>query len=378
LDIDLSNPNRISKYFHLRSLQMASNIMEFSEVAKKYHTPFNFHQPNYIFGIEIEVENITYWKPPEERFYWNLTEDNSLRNHGVEFVSIPLKCQHIPGALTQLASYLQPDAVYSPRTSTHVHMNVRDLTIEEITSLVILYTICENILFQWVGHNRDTNVFCNKLNDTNYIEELILNLINHPSDTVNSWNKYTALNINPIASKGSIEFRHLEGSGNWKRILTWINLLSYLKTAAKEKPFNILATEIEDLNSSSMYFQFLESIFKQDIPTLIGNMPHHLLQDLMEEPISAIKIAIYKHMKDTERRNQPITLNRTETIDFTRYVLEFTNGAVPAPPEAIEERITNAQEAHLRDEIRQMTETIRRQNPTTNLMYGTLRTTEQG
>lgn len=296
------NGNRVSKYFNLpplRQLEQEDGL----EKENKYYTPtYKMVQPNYIFGIEVEVEEVRY---PEiqsyNKSYWNITQDNSLRNNGYEFVSLPLKAKLLENALTQLQRSLPPSHSFSPRTSVHVHMNVRDLTIEQICSLVILYVTCENLLFNWVGHERDKSIFCIKLLETNY-RTSILNLLEHTSHTIYNWNKYTALNLHPIQSIGTVEFRHMEGNIDIPRILTWINFLSSLKAYTKTTSIQRLLNMVMNLNSSSEYVPFLQNIFKDLTINLLGNMDDEEIKHHMEEAVCYIKTCynvLEQHKKHT-------------------------------------------------------------------------------
>lgn len=318
------NSNRVSKYFNLPPLRQLEQE-ERLEQENKYYTPtYTMVQPNYIFGIEVEVEKVPY---PEinahHTSFWNITQDNSLRDSGYEFVSLPLKAKHLENALTQLKNSLPNSADFSPRTSVHVHMNVRDLTIEQISSLVILYITCENLLFNWVGHERDKSVFCIKLLETNYRKD-ILNLLDSVSYIVHHWNKYTALNLHPICTIGTVEFRHMEGNIHIPRILMWINFLSCLKSYTKTTSIQHLLHTVMNLNSSSEYIPFLQSVFKDLYIPLIGAMTDEQVQEYMEEAVSYVKTTY--NVLDSSK-NQPQV--NGDTLDTM--LREFTQ-RVPPPP----------------------------------------------
>lgn len=282
-----SNLNRISKYFKLPSMHLAEMAKQYETEDKLHENKYPTHTDNYIFGIEVEVEGV-----PEphvnalHRSFWNITGDGSLRNAGVEFVSVPLRMSQIEKALTQLNKSLPTTASFSERTSVHVHMNVRDLNIHQISSLVLLYTAVENILFNWIGHDRDTNVFCTKLIETNYAKHF--NEINDDLGTaVGNWNKYTALNLVPIHDKGTVEFRQMYGTTDIPTLMKWVNMLACLKTAAKKHETQVIFNTICELNSSSLYEEFIRSIFGEYAEYLLRNAN---TKEMMEEAISYIKL----------------------------------------------------------------------------------------
>jgi len=318
-----SNPARISKFFSLPPLNQ-TQIQEQLQIEDKYHNPTHHMVGNlYIFGVEVEVENCTKHKIISHQYpYWTMTTDNSLRNQGIEFVSLPIRASQVENALTQLFNSIGTEVEFTPRTSTHVHMNVRDLTLDQISCLVILYTALENVLFNWVGHNRDESIFCIKITETDYVNKF-LQLNDYPKETIREWNKYTALNLLPIESKGSVEFRHLEGTNNKTRILTWINILSCLKTASKQHGLSNLIRRVTDLNTSSEYEMFVHDIFDNLTDELCRGIPN--LQKVMEEPISYIKLALvtlnknfnYKFVTPPPRRTLNPEINFWDTIPPT-------------------------------------------------------------
>ena len=146
------NKNRVSKYFNLPALNQTDRAEMLSKEDAFYSRTHTIINDAYIFGIEVEVENVP--NPRVQYFhrpYWGLTADNSLRNNGVEFVSLPLKGYQVEAAPKQLANSLPKEHQFSERTSVHIHMNVRDLTIEQIVNLMLIYTSLENLLFNWTG-----------------------------------------------------------------------------------------------------------------------------------------------------------------------------------------------------------------------------------
>ena len=170
-------------------------------------------------GIECEIENVcngTYFGIHDP--YWHKTKDGSLRNNGAEFISIPLKVTRVEQALNILFNQtLSKEVSYSTRTSTHVHINVRTLTLKQLESMVLTYMIFERALFNWIGNDRHKNIYCVPLHDVvlqrNFCKRVLDNNIN--------WEKYTALNLRPIYEKGTVEYRHLEGTNDIKAYRDW-------------------------------------------------------------------------------------------------------------------------------------------------------------
>ena len=210
-------------------------------------------------GIEVEIENIQRWASDYSP-YWRMIEDGSLRNNGREFITPPIRAYRVENALTCLfTQQLNPDIDFSERTSIHVHMNIRTLNLSQLRSLVLAYILLEKTLFTWVGPSRKDNIFCVPITDTMFGTRL-KKLINLKVLQI-AWSKYTALNLQPIYEKGTIEFRHMYGTKDIPTIIQWINFILCLKKfALRNDPEQVLLT-IANLNTNSQYKQFFDSVF---------------------------------------------------------------------------------------------------------------------
>ncbi len=244
-------------------------------VRKKFHSdwekqkplidPYPVVGPNDLFGIEVEVENMPNGVLVDK--YWDCKQDNSLRNHGMELVSIPLRGYQVEYALNVLvdAIYAHNNPIFSPRTSVHVHLNARDLTEDEVMCLVLLYCIFEKHFFHIAGTRRESSIFCVPLYKTQYLWPFS-DLLQGPTTR---WHKYSALNLgtlfgtDQLPKYGTIEFRHLYGTSNKKIILDWINNISLLKQAAKRTTYKELLQTVRDMNTTSSYIALYENTFKE-------------------------------------------------------------------------------------------------------------------
>jgi len=283
------NTNQIKYYFNLQPLAQTARRQEFVLEDAVHKNTIPLVNKAFLFGIEVEVEGVP--NPnikATHKSYWNITEDPSLRNNGIEFVSMPLRAEQIEYAMNQLNASLPPTANFSPRTSVHVHMNVRDLTIDQILGLLLVYTATEELLFDWAGETRTKNVFCVRLTDTNYVEQY-KNFQEVPQDVVHRWNKYTALNFNPIETKGTVEFRHMAGTADGHRILTWINILSCIKIYVKTFTSSDIMQQLHMLNSTSQYEAFLMDVFHEYTKYILPYKTS--IQEKMENALSYIKLA---------------------------------------------------------------------------------------
>ncbi|MCI0550231.1 MAG: hypothetical protein L0287_04700, partial [Anaerolineae bacterium] len=185
-NVDLSSPITKAMQFPTSvSIQTAAwNKADLAVVGESWYVKAAesiFSKPlinnEWLLGLEIEVENVILAKYQEAvalTHYpiWNPKPDNSLRNNGMEFVSIPMKGTMVHKALHFLAHALGPKIDFSSRTSVHVHMNVRDMTISQIAAIGVVYAAVERLLFKWVGKGREASIFCVPLYETHDLQGL--------------------------------------------------------------------------------------------------------------------------------------------------------------------------------------------------------------
>lgn len=182
-------------------------------------------------GLEIEIENM---HNPAHVPGWRLTGDGSLRNNGVEYVfSGPIGGSAACKRIDSLHKYLEqvPHKEFSARTSLHVHLDVRDLSWDQVISLVILYAMVEPYLFSICGQEREEGIYSLSLyRGKNQIDSLFGLIQNGPHGlNERHFSKYAALNLLSLKSFGSLEFRGHKGSGNKDEIINWVNHLLSLK-----------------------------------------------------------------------------------------------------------------------------------------------------
>lgn len=240
---------------------------------------------NTVIGLENEIENVHVISNAYQDFYTKTT-DGSLRNNGLEFVSHPIKAKWVPQALDNLFCSIHSKAEYTSRTSIHVHMNVRTFTTEELKTLIYLYFICEPIFFSFVKPERKENIYCVPLIECPYLQ--ITDQFFY--DGATNWTKYTAFNVLPVSSKGTVEFRHLHGTNNKEEIINWVNLILYLKLYVKKNSLDKLLQHILEIENSSEYLGFLSTVF----PEHIIEKTRHIFILEINKYIRHIKTLVYE------------------------------------------------------------------------------------
>jgi hypothetical protein len=217
-------PNTVSHTFNM-------NVDQTSVV------PHPFVVGTHRVGVEIELENVRSAMP--RSLLWQDKDDGSLRNSGHEYVfRQPLGGRDLLTALQEVDTYLHDkNADASWRCSTHVHLDVRDMTATQIKFLLIAYTIYERLIFRCSGWHRFKNNFCPSFSFAQgQVMCLSKNWELNGSDFLrtmaNSWQKYSCLNLIPMKTQGSVEFRMSEAKKSKGLLLRLCNRLLALKELA--------------------------------------------------------------------------------------------------------------------------------------------------
>jgi hypothetical protein len=178
------------------------------------------------YGVEYEIENIVDFTGEIHNEFAIIT-DGSLRNNGREFVTFPTSYKkqlflfdllHDPVNL-----YLGPKP-YTHRTSIHVHVNCRNLETVVVKNIIRAYILTERLFFRFVGPTRENSIFCVPLYNT-----LLNHLYNEKLSVMGqNWHKYTAFNLLRLMDLGTIEFRHLYGTGDKDVFTSWLTEINLL------------------------------------------------------------------------------------------------------------------------------------------------------
>lgn len=155
-------------------------------------------------------------------------KDGSLRNHGFEYVTQTARGREELVRdfkfLHQNLTFYEKHDPFSHRTSTHVHVNVSSLKMDHVYNMLLLYHLFEEFFFCMVKPARRDNIHCVLLQDTYLPRDYNKGL----DYLLSTWSKYTAFNLKPVTSFGSVEFRHMHGTGDAEEINTWLHVLENL------------------------------------------------------------------------------------------------------------------------------------------------------
>jgi hypothetical protein len=306
----------ILKLCHLQDVTRSNSVtckVEPSTLINDIHSPEN------IAGIELEIEHAAGYTCDIN--FFGATEDRSLRNSGVEFVSKPLRVDVLITKLNEFfesnAAYVVPDT-YSDRTSTHVHMNVQDYTPENLKTLLLFYSLVETSLFKFVGNYRQENIYCVPLNETLILQNLSDTVTRILDGRTRAWYKYTALNLLPVIRYGTVEFRHMHGTNDIQKLKVWLSTLSNLITVSKNTALKDCVTSIRSLTKgeNKLFNTLLPHFSYQEYGQLFEKSMTHAKYALCSELKSLSKILEEKVPQMPPLEEAPVVRPRPEDNPF--------------------------------------------------------------
>jgi len=189
-------------------------------------------------GIEVEVEgkNLPRIIPQG----WSQVVEHSLRGENAEYIlKKPVSRKRISrylGVLAMAYRKAKTEVRFSDRQSVHVHINVQTMDVVSVYNFIILFIIFEKYLVKFCGEGREGNLFCLRATDAggliSYLEKASSPDKFYVLDTGDI--RYSAINVSSIFKFGSLEFRSMRGTDDFKLIENWVNILLNLKDAASE------------------------------------------------------------------------------------------------------------------------------------------------
>lgn len=201
-----------------------------------------------LIGIEIEAESsrgnrrgadIVF--PRNIAPYWRETNDGSLQS-GVEYVlASPMAGANLSAAIHQF--FADGTKLRQATTSgTHIHIDMMEehTPVSIVQSLVLFVYIIEDALYSMIDPGRKYGGFTNALSSAPS-QLLAVTLKDgadeNPSDLIdlcssNQTYKYYGLNVQPLGSYGSVEFRYFPTATSPEQLIDWVKLVQSIKLAA--------------------------------------------------------------------------------------------------------------------------------------------------
>lgn len=241
---------------------------------------------NYAAGIELEIEGIssTALRENLSSDFWNLTTDGSLRN-GFEIVA---KRGHsgvkLEKAVANLSSALAlTPPTLSERCSTHIHLDVSDMTAQQLINLLCLSIVFEHCMFNLFGSGRGSNNFCLTTDSGTQNYDSLVDIISSGASLRSiagnyDWAKYAAIGLYRLRDLGTVEYRMFEPLITQEEYFRALEFLFALKREAMNmrcpqdiidfKKINSLEATFRRLFESEVYNEELEQDLERGVRTL--------------------------------------------------------------------------------------------------------------
>lgn len=196
-------------------------------------------------GVEIELEgenltgtNCTGWVPHEDN---SLRGPKGIGRGGMEYTTKgAIALDSVAPCVTRLRDTLvKAGATFredSPRTSTHIHINVQDWQFIDVFGFITVFAAIEPLFLHLCGPRRDGNSFCSPSYDTgdlpDWFHEVFRQLENYkPGEyrEIPGRGKYASLGTFRLHDLGTLECRCFPFSIDPDTIQTWCNWLVNIK-----------------------------------------------------------------------------------------------------------------------------------------------------
>lgn len=304
--------------------------------------PMENPMPSLLYGVELELENTGV----DEWYVSGLTgtRDDSLRNNGWEYTTLPATFSICMDTIQRFFKKWSINADnYSERTSIHVHVNCQEIPYPNIASLIVIYQVFERLLFRFVGGDRDKNVFCVPLTECvqsyRAPQTLAVGDVSEIDYLTQRWQKYAALNILPLRSLGTIEFRHMYGHCDVEVIANWLRIIGCMVKYATENDYATVVKQMCELNTNSEYKNTLDLVFGKYADLL--RFPNYALD--IEDGVLNLKYSILDtHSKKKKNTwwnppdpEVPIAPAPTRSTDELLAMIRQMRNTEPVNPEPI-------------------------------------------
>lgn len=209
---------------------------------KKLHEILHLNPFKGDVGLEFEAEGQGMRIVDTDN--WRTERDGSLRGiypeECAEFVlAKPIAISEVGNTMDELLKELnQAKFNFSFRTSSHVHVNVQELTEDEMLAFLYLVLIFEKPLTGFCGESRQGNRFCLRLSDADGYADTLESMFKRCKYTMQRLDgnaiRYAAVNIHSLKKYGSIEFRGMRGNLDKNVMIPWCETLVHLRDYAKK------------------------------------------------------------------------------------------------------------------------------------------------
>jgi hypothetical protein len=226
-----------------------------------------------MIGAEFEIEGNNL--PRQFNYYWQATDDGSLRGPHAEFVlTRPITVERFKERafpyLTKQCKKNKAKFNISGRCSTHIHINVQNMYAYQVFAFAGLYYLFEPAALFLAGEERSGNLFCVGANNSAYIPMMMTNAVMNVDkhcihNVFGSEYKYSAVNFCSVRKYGSLEFRAMRGTLDPDDVYPWIDFLVALRNYAANMTPQDMPMLLQNLSQQGPT-EFLGEIIGKDTP----------------------------------------------------------------------------------------------------------------
>jgi len=265
-------------------------------------------------GIEIEMEGKQLYI--KRNRMWQQKRDGSLRGReSVEYVlAAPIERKNVNKELQKLIAMLafeSKDGEYrkailtpSDRCGVHIHINVQQLTFQQVFNFISLYLMFEQVIVGYCGESREGNLFCLRASDAEaFIDQMIecrrkSDLKELKYGRGNAELRYSSINPNALFKFGSLEFRSLRTPSNLMEINEWVSILYQVKEASLLYDDPIRFIELYSMRGEDRFFD--------DIMGPVANLLRKKVKDVDQKLMDGVRLI--QDVAYTQVEIQPETL----------------------------------------------------------------------
>lgn len=248
-------------------------------------------------GLEIEVEGVSLPKVQDK--IWRTEGDGSLKtDEAYEYVlKKPVSYTQIAKAIDQLGNKLSDSTIFeSERAGVHVHINVQHDTVASLGTFICTYYMFETVLLNFCGQKRAGNLFCLRLQDADAPIDYLLRALKGDRFDVGSLHtdklRYASLNLKALPTYGSLEFRGMRSTGDFKQLKIWVAMLLKLRSFSRR---------IDDPSKLLEAYQYMND--EVLVKSIFGKYSHHILnqstykKDIAKDLMRIIQLLMSKKWK---------------------------------------------------------------------------------
>lgn len=203
--------------------------------------------PSCLVGVELEYEGVNYLDDhltlaAELGQCAHSVSDGSLRNNGRELVIGPVRARNIPSILaTTMETATAHGWRDSGRAGVHIHVNVLDMEVHKFHRMLEMYSLVEPALYRWIGEGRQNSIYCRPWYDTMNAHQIWAKYLEGFDRRLSPGNiqiptRYLGCNLEAVRKHGTLEFRQMRSTLDWRRVCTWMNFLLKMKRHAVRGP----------------------------------------------------------------------------------------------------------------------------------------------